>query len=101
MAKFGLRIDRGAVQTHLDDTRAAQGQARGVSDSSDRRKGFIEQSMDGGVGSDNVSRVRTGRRRVADDADISVNRLNSRGSEKTDEFIASSRQAADRHFRPI
>ncbi len=101
MAKFGLRVDRGAVQFHLDDTRSAQGQARGVSDNVDRRASFIEQSMDGGVGSDNKSRVRASRRRVADDADTGVSRLNSRASEQTDQFIASTRQAADRHIRPV
>lgn len=101
MADSRVRVDRGSIQGHFDDSRANMGQLRNANDGADRRQAHLEQMMEGGVGSDNQAQVRARTRHTGEEADISINRLNGRGSEQTDQFISNVRSAANKSIRSI
>ena len=45
-----LRVDRGSVQQHVDDTRANMSSFRDANDGADRQSAHLQNQMEGGVG---------------------------------------------------
>lgn len=91
-----LRVDRASFQTHADDTRANMGKFRGAADGVDRRQAHLQNSMEGGVGSENVGQTRSATQRHSTEIDNNVNKVVNRTSENADEFISNVRSAANK-----
>lgn len=96
-----VRVDRGVIQQHTDDTRANAGNLRNAGDEVDRQQSHLSRQLDGGVGSEQTEAVRSAGRRHGADIDTSVNKVNNKTSENADEFISNVRSAANKSIRPV
>ena len=96
-----VRVDRGAIQNHTNATLGNKGSLRGLNDDTDRRQAHIQNTLENGVGSEQVQGQRTGAKRHADDIDAGVQRTAQRTSENADQFIQGVRNAAERSLRQI
>lgn len=91
-----LRVDRGSIQNHVDDTRNNMSGFRGAHEQADRQSANFGRQTEGGVGSDDIDRTRANANRHSTEIDGNVNKLMNRTSENTDEFISNVRKAATR-----
>jgi hypothetical protein len=91
-----LRVDRGSVQNHVDDTRSNMTGFRGAHEQADRQTASFAGQTEGGVGSEDINRTRAAANRHSTEIDGNVNKLMNRTSENTDEFISNVRNAATR-----
>jgi hypothetical protein len=96
-----LRVDRGSIQQHVDDTRANLGSFRETNEGADRQQAHLQNQMEGGVGSDLQQQTRAVSRHHGEEIDTNVNKLAGKTSENTDEFIANVRNAANKSLRTI
>ncbi len=96
-----LRVDRGSVQQHVDDTRSNMATFRETGEGADRQQAHLQNQMEGGVGSDLQSQTRSVSRHHGDEIDTNVNKLAGKTSENTDEFIANVRSAANKSLNTI
>lgn len=96
-----VRVDRGAIQSHVDDTKANMGSFRSSNDAVDRQQAHLINQTEGGVGSEEFGRTRAGSNRHGEDINSNVDKLNSRTSENTDQFVSNVRSAAAKSIRPI
>lgn len=96
-----LRVDRGAIQQHTDDTRANMSSFRDAGDGADRQQAHLQNQMENGVGSDLQSQQRSVSRHHGEEIDVNVNKLAGKTSENTDEFISNVRNAANKSLRTI
>lgn len=91
-----LRVDRGSVQGHVDDTRNNMSGVRGASDQASRLQANFAGQTEGGVGSEDITRTRAAADRHSTEIDTNVNKLMNRTTENTDEFIGNVRKSATR-----
>lgn len=96
-----LRVDRGSVQQHTDDTRTNMGNFGNTNDAADRQQAHIQNSMENGVGSDQQAQTRSTSRHHGEEIGNNVNKLANKTSENTDEFISNVRNAANKSLRTI
>jgi hypothetical protein len=96
-----LRVDRGAYQTHADDTHANMANFRGSADNVDRQQAHLQNMTEEGVGSEEFGQVRAHSRHATDDINTNATKLVDRTSETADEFIGNVRNAASKNIRPI
>ena len=96
-----LRVDRGSVQQHVDDTRSTMSNFRDAGDGADRQQAHLQNQMEGGVGSDLQASQRSTTRHHGEEIDTNVNKLAGKTSENTDEFISNVRNAANKSLRTI
>lgn len=95
-----VRVDRGVIQQHTDDTRANAANLRNAGDEADRQQAHLSRQING-IGQDQTEAVRNASRRHGSDIDTSVNKVNNKTSENADEFISNVRNAANKSIRPI
>lgn len=91
-----LRVDRGSIQNHVDDTRTNMTGFRGAHDEASRQQASFGRQTEGGVGSEDIDRTRAAADRHSTEIDSNVGKLMNRTSENTDEFISNVRNAATR-----
>lgn len=96
-----LRVDRASIQNHADATRGNAGAARGINDDVDRQQAHLQNQAEGGVGSEELGRIRASTSRHASDIDQGINRTANKTSENADEFISNVRSAASKSLRDI
>jgi len=96
-----LRVDRGSVQQHVDDTRGNMANFRDTGDGVDRQQAHLQNSMENGVGSDEQAQTRSMTRHHVEEIDTNVNKLAGKTSENTDEFISNVRSAANKSLNTI
>lgn len=96
-----LRVDRGAVQQHTDDTRTNMSQFGTTNDNVDRQQAHLQNSMENGVGSDQQAQTRAVSRHHGEEIGNNVNKLANKTSENTDEFISNVRTSANKSLRTI
>lgn len=96
-----LRVDRGSIQQHTDDTRANMANFREAGDGADRQQAHLQNQMENGVGSDLQAQQRSVSRHHGEEIDTNVNKLAGKTSENTDEFISNVRNAANKSLRTI
>ena len=96
-----LRVDRGSVQQHVDDTRGNMANFRDTNDGADRQQAHLQNQMENGVGSDQQAQTRATSRHHGEEIDTNVNMLAGKTSENTDEFISNVRNAANKSLRTI
>ncbi len=94
-----LRIDRGAVQSHSDETNRNLGGFRTSADNVDRQQSYQQQMAEGGVGDQELGAVRSSTRHLTEDVHASSTKLNSRTNENADEFIKNVANAASKNLR--
>lgn len=96
-----IRVDRGAVQQHVDDTRTNLAGLQSAGDEVDRQQAHLINQMEGGVGSDVAAGTRAATSRHGEDINTNLTNLTGRTSENTDEFITNVRGAANRSMNTL
>ena len=96
-----LRVDRGSVQQHVDDTKGNMANFRETNSGADRQQAHLQNQMENGVGSDLQGQTRSVSRHHGEEIDTNINRLAGKTSENTDEFIANVRNAANKSLNTI
>lgn len=96
-----LRVDRGSIQGHIDDTRSNAGNVRAAADIADSRQAAFHGQTEGGVGSEQIAQTRAATQRHGVEVNSNVDRLMNRTSENTDEFIGNVTKAAQSSLNTI
>ncbi|KQY56053.1 hypothetical protein ASD11_16415 [Aeromicrobium sp. Root495] len=96
-----LRVDRASIQNHADATRSNAGSAKNINDEVDRQQAHLQRMSEDGVGSEQLSAIRTSTSRHATDIDSGINRTAQKTVEKTDEFVSNVQNAANKSLRNI
>lgn len=101
MSDDRLRVDRAAVQTHVDDTLGAAGTFRGGADNVDRQQAHQIQMAEEGASADEYGSVRGATRHATDEIHTNSTKLANRTGEVADEFISNVSNAASKTLRSI
>ena len=96
-----LRVDRGAVQQHTDDTRTNTANFSSTNDEADRQQAHIQNSMEDGIGSEQQSQARSASRHHGEEIGTNINKLAGKTSENTDELMVNVRNAANKSLNTI
>lgn len=96
-----LRVDRGAYQTHRDDTHANLGAFNASNDAVDRQQQHLHNMTEDGTGSSEYAASRASSRHAVDDVHQNSMKLADRTVEQADEFIGNVRNAAAKNIRSI
>ena len=89
-----VKINRGTVEGHADDTRATLGRVADSRQAVDRQHGNRLAQFNGGIGTDEAGRGRGATRRTGEDIDTGVNNTTKQVTEGANDFISRTRSAA-------
>lgn len=93
-----IKINRGTVEGHADDSKATQSLARDARSAVDRQHTSRLSQMNGGIGSDEVGRGRGNARRMGDEVDTGVTNSLKQTTESANDFISRTRSAAQKNL---
>lgn len=89
-----IKINRGTVESHADDTRSTLGRVGDSRQAVDRQHANRLSQFNGGIGTDEASRGRGATRRTGEDIETGVNNTTKQVTEGANDFIARTRSAA-------